>query len=100
MMGLTQCGGGGGQLMRLNAEGQLGVGERCVDANTNGIRLIFCPSASVSGPWHYDKGTKQLLHKTSKRCLSAKGGKPGLEKCQELSSNQKWVFIESKPHWA
>ena len=34
------------------------------------------------------------------RCLSAKGGKPGLEKCQELSSNQKWVFIESKPHWA
>ena len=67
MMGLSQCGGAGGQLMRLNSAGQLGVGERCVEANKSGARLIFCPSSSVSGPWSYDSDSKQLLHTPSKR---------------------------------
>jgi len=100
MMGLSQCGGAGGQLMRLNTAGQLGVGERCVEANNSGARLIFCPSSSVSGPWSYDSDSKQLLHTPSKRCLSAKSDKPVLEKCTDGQKHQQWVFIESKPHWA
>ena len=67
MIGLSQCGAGGGQLMRLNAEGQLGVGERCIEANTSGVRIIFCPSGKVNGPWQYDKDSRQMLHKISKR---------------------------------
>ena len=67
MIGLSQCGAGGGQLMRLNAEGQLGVGERCIEANTSGVRIIFCPSGKVNGPWQYDRDSRQMLHKISKR---------------------------------
>lgn len=43
------------QLIRLNAEGQLGVGERCIDADGQGIKLIFCHLGTVNGPWEYDE---------------------------------------------
>merc|ERR550519_1416685 len=43
LMGVSHCHGfGNNQLIRLNAEGQLAVGERCIDADTQGIKLIFC----------------------------------------------------------
>ena len=70
-MGVTECyGEGNGQLMRLNAEGQLGIGERCVDATSTGAKLIFCPSGTVKGPWDYDEDTKLLMHAKSKRYAS------------------------------
>lgn len=43
------------QLMRLNAKGQLGVGERCVNADTQGVKLVFCKLGTVDGPWEYDE---------------------------------------------
>lgn len=43
------------QLFRLNAKGQLGNGERCVDADKQGIKLVFCRLGTVDGPWEYDK---------------------------------------------
>jgi len=43
------------QLVRLNAKGQLGVGERCIEADKQGIKLVFCPLGSVEGPWHYEE---------------------------------------------
>ncbi len=92
------------------------MGERCVEGSTGGARLIFCPSGQVGGPWEYDRDNKQLLHTTSHRstpalttslqsfiivrCLSARGDKPILEKCDGSFIQQKWVFIESKPNWA
>jgi hypothetical protein len=75
------CNGHGVQF-RLNAKGQLGVGERwvakslqkrcliifrCVDANSSGAKLIFCPASSVSGPWSYDQESKLLTHRRGKR---------------------------------
>lgn len=39
--------------MRLNAKGQLGVGERCIDADSQGIKLVFCKLGIVNGPWKY-----------------------------------------------
>lgn len=41
--------------MRLNAKGQLGVGERCVEADTQGLKLVFCRLGTVDGPWQYDQ---------------------------------------------
>ena len=67
-MGVTQCyGQGNGQLMRLNKEGQLGIGERCVDATPTGAKLIFCPSGTVGGPWSYEESSKQMMHTRTKR---------------------------------
>ncbi|XP_064096978.1 N-acetylgalactosaminyltransferase 7-like [Macrobrachium nipponense] len=48
-------GGDTSQLIRLNSEGQLAVGERCVDADGLGIKLIFCRLGTVDGPWQYDE---------------------------------------------
>ena len=38
-MGVAQC-GGSGQLVRLNTAGQLGLGERCVEADRSGAKLV------------------------------------------------------------
>lgn len=43
------------QLVRLNAKGQLAIGERCVDADSQGIKLVFCKLGTVNGPWEYDE---------------------------------------------
>lgn len=53
---LSHChGSGGNQLFRLNSRGQLGVGERCVDANRDKMTLIYCKLGTVDGPWTYDE---------------------------------------------
>lgn len=54
------------QLIRLNAKGQLGVGERCIEADKQGIKLVFCPLGSVEGPWHYEEVE---FHLWIKRCF-------------------------------
>ncbi|CAG7732478.1 unnamed protein product [Allacma fusca] len=56
-------------MVRLNAEGQIGIGERCVDADKNAVKLIYCPMGTASGPWLYDEETKLLKHKNQGRCL-------------------------------
>ncbi len=43
------------QLFRLNAAGQLGVGERCVNADSQGVKLVVCRLGTVDGPWQYDE---------------------------------------------
>lgn len=42
------------QLFRLNAKGQLGNGERCVEADKQAVKLVFCRLGTVDGPWQYD----------------------------------------------
>ena len=41
--------------MRLNSAGQLGVGERCVNADNQGVKLVVCRLGTVDGPWEYDE---------------------------------------------
>lgn len=43
------------QLIRLNAKGQLGVGERCISADSQGVKFVFCRLGTVDGPWQYDE---------------------------------------------
>ena len=51
------------QLFRLNTAGQLGVGERCVNADSQGVKLVVCRLGSVDGPWEYDEVNKIWLLK-------------------------------------
>lgn len=53
---LSVCHGrGGNQLFRLNEEGQLGLGERCIDANNDGsVSVHYCKLGTVDGPWTYN----------------------------------------------
>jgi len=41
--------------VRLNAQGQIGIGERCVEADKSSVKLIFCPLGKVDGPWEYNE---------------------------------------------
>jgi len=50
--------------MRLNAKGQLGVGERCVEADGQGIKYAFCRLGTADGPWQYDEASIFFLMKT------------------------------------
>lgn len=43
------------KLFRVNAGGQIGYGERCVDTRGGStLHITFCP-VEPSGPWDYDK---------------------------------------------
>lgn len=61
MLMLAPChSSGGNQLFRLNKAGQLGLGERCVDADTKSVFLIICKMGTVDGPWSYNKAIIEL----------------------------------------
>lgn len=42
------------QLFRLNTKGQLSVGERCIAADRQNVKLVVCPLGTVDGPWQYE----------------------------------------------
>ena len=96
---------------------------RCVDANSSGVKLIFCPEGSVSGPWAYDEDSQMLLHRRGNRywitkncliihsskqrwqiwfcrCLAVRGDSLALMKCDPQQESHKWVFKDNKPSWA
>lgn len=114
------------QLMRLNAKGQLGVGERCIDADSSGVKLIFCRLGTVDGPWQYDEvsfilydfavsallscDTKQsyllqttrlLLHSTHKKCMAVHPQTLQLilAPCDPNDNYHHWTFKEIHPNW-
>lgn len=97
---LTSChSSGGNQLFRLNAAGQLGVGERCIDADSQKMNLIYCKLGTVNGPWSYDETTNQILHSKTK-CLeiSHQSNSVRLAKCDDTNEDQKWIWKTIKPH--
>ncbi|XP_067140638.1 N-acetylgalactosaminyltransferase 7 [Centruroides vittatus] len=99
IVGMSHChGSGGNQIFRLNAEGQLGVGERCIEADSNHVKLVFCRQGTVNGPWNYDPNSKVLYHKIHKKCLELnhQTGHLGLQSCKEAINGQKWIFRELK----
>jgi polypeptide N-acetylgalactosaminyltransferase len=89
---------GGNQLFRLNVKGQLGVGERCVEASKTSMNLIYCKLGKVEGPWRYDENTSQMIYKTSNLCLEFKDdvGAVHLSECND-NENQKWIWKKIKP---
>ncbi|XP_045127026.1 N-acetylgalactosaminyltransferase 7-like isoform X2 [Portunus trituberculatus] len=101
-MGVAHCHGfGNNQLIRLNAEGQLGVGERCIDADGQGIKLIFCRLGTVDGPWQYDEQNHVLLHKRIGKCvaLHPQTYQLSLMPCDPINNYQKWTFNQFVPKW-
>ena len=91
---------GGNQLFRLNEQGQLGTGERCMEANKNKMMLLACPLGSINGPWSYDGFTKQIRHVDSSgltECLTFNNeDKLHLTECKS-DENQKWIWRSLQP---
>ncbi|CAG2182105.1 unnamed protein product, partial [Oppiella nova] len=97
---LSHCHGhGGNQLFRLNQKGQLGLGERCVDANRDKMTLIYCKLGTVDGPWSYDKDTQQMKYKRKSLCLAWEGdqGKVHLTECRTGDRSQRWNWKQLQP---
>lgn len=102
IMGLQFChGGGNNQLMRLNAAGQLAVGERCIEADRQGVKLAFCRLGTVDGPWQYDEVTFTMLHRVQKKCIAVhpQTRQMSLMPCDPNNAYQQWKFKTIKPKW-
>lgn len=102
IMGLQHChGNGNNQLMRLNAVGQLGVGERCVIADMQGVKLGFCRMGTVDGPWKYDESTKTLIHRQRRTCITVhpQTHQLSLRVCDANNAYHQWKFRETVPSW-
>ncbi|XP_074038741.1 N-acetylgalactosaminyltransferase 7 [Leptinotarsa decemlineata] len=100
LMAIQHCHGfGNNQLMRLNAKGQLGVGERCIEADAQGIKLAFCRMGTVDGPWIYDENTHTLLHRVHKKCMALhpQTSHLSLMPCDINNAYQQWLFKELRP---
>jgi len=97
---LTTCHSQGGhQLFRLNAEGQLGVGERCIEATKKSMTLAYCKLGTVDGPWSYDAETQELKNNNVVTlCLEylEDSGAVHLNTCTG-EDNQKWIWKEIHP---
>ncbi|KAF4517123.1 hypothetical protein B566_EDAN008882 [Ephemera danica] len=102
LMGMAHCHGfGNNQLVRLNSKGQIGIGERCVEADSQGIKLVFCPLGSVSGPWQYDENKYTLLHRELSKCIALhpQTSQLSLMPCDSVNTYQQWTFKEIPPPW-
>ncbi|CAG7687944.1 unnamed protein product [Allacma fusca] len=91
--GLYRCHGIGNQLFRLNEEGQLGVGERCIDVQSV-VKVIVCPEKRVDGPWEYDEEKLLLFHSRLKKCLAVNPTTKELvtRKCDANNEFCQWNF--------
>ncbi|XP_069704421.1 N-acetylgalactosaminyltransferase 7 isoform X1 [Periplaneta americana] len=89
------------QLIRLNAKGQLGVGERCIEGDSQGIKLVFCRLGTVDGPWQYDEISRTLLHRVLKKCvaLHPQTSHLSLMPCDPVNTYQQWTFKELHPKY-
>ena len=88
---------GGNQLFRLNAAGQLGVGERCVDASPTKMYLTYCKLGQVEGPWRLQGNF--LVHKQRNMCLTY-DQRVYLDKCNfdTKPDNQQWIWKKIRPN--
>lgn len=111
------------QLLRLNTEGQLAIGERCVDIDSQHrlqrkfsapygqkskvnidmkrsiFLVIYCPMGRVDGPWQYVKSTQQMKHGDKGKCVERQPEETlFLKTCDNQSDRQKWEFAPVKSH--
>lgn len=103
IMAVQFCHGrGNNQLIRLNAAGQLGVGERCIEGDNQGIKLATCRMGTVDGPWQYDEKTFTLLHRPLKKCMARHptNQQLSLTTCDPNNAYQQWKFKQlTEPEW-
>lgn len=96
---MSRChGSGGNQLLRLNAEGQIGVGERCITSQNDRLTLSYCKLGTVDGPWTYENATHRLRHKLTDKCLEYESaiGKLRMKTCGN-SDEQKFTWKTIRP---
>ncbi|XP_014206281.1 N-acetylgalactosaminyltransferase 7 [Copidosoma floridanum] len=101
LMAVSPCHGyGNNQLIRLNTKGQLGVGERCIEADGQGIKLVVCRLGTVDGPWEY-KDSNTLHHRVHNKCvaLHPQTYHLSLMPCDFNNAYQQWTFESINPHW-
>ncbi|XP_049868338.1 N-acetylgalactosaminyltransferase 7 isoform X2 [Pectinophora gossypiella] len=99
-IGTSRCHGSGhNQLFRLNEAGQLGVGERCVEADMDNVKQTICRLGTVDGPWKYDPDQKHLKHRLHDYCLTLQPHSKtlGLAPCDNNNTYQKWTITHKKP---
>lgn len=81
------------QIFRLNMEGQIGVGERCIDMAGSGLQMIYCP-VQPTGPWSWDKGSGLIRYKQMDRCVGVENNKLALRPCDLNDKSMQWDFEE------
>jgi polypeptide N-acetylgalactosaminyltransferase len=102
LIGIQHCHGyGNNQLIRLNAAGQIGIGERCVEADTQGIKLAICRMGTVDGPWKYEEESSTIVHRTHKKCIAVHpiSSALSLMHCDPNNAFQQWKFKTLKPRF-
>ncbi|KPI92925.1 PREDICTED: N-acetylgalactosaminyltransferase 7 isoform X1 [Papilio xuthus] len=101
-IGTSTChGAGNNQLFRLNEAGQLAVGERCVEADSDSLKQAICRLGTVDGPWSYDEAHNQLVHRLHSHCLTLQPQSRvlGLAPCDPHNTFQQWTIAHKKPNW-
>lgn len=101
-IGTSAChGAGNNQVFRLNSHGQLGVGERCVEAETDSVKQAFCRLGTVDGPWRYEPEQQHLIHRLHSNCLTIHPHTRtlGLAPCDPNNIYMKWTITHNKPNW-
>ncbi|XP_055328449.1 N-acetylgalactosaminyltransferase 7-like [Paramacrobiotus metropolitanus] len=85
---------GGQQLIRLNTEGQIGIGERCVEASgTDQVELVYCEMGRVDGPWELIEKSFLVRHKTKAKCVEVMSDNTlYLRPCNPENNSQKFEF--------
>ncbi|XP_046337809.2 N-acetylgalactosaminyltransferase 7-like [Haliotis rufescens] len=84
-----------GQFFRLDVNGKLGLGERCVlhtDDKTQ-PQISRCPE-NPKGSWEYIKDTQQIRSNAVQMCIhfDEKTSVLFFKKCDRNSHDQKWIF--------
>ncbi|GFO07743.1 polypeptide n-acetylgalactosaminyltransferase [Plakobranchus ocellatus] len=98
-VGTMSCHGAGhGQLFRLNVQGQIGTGERCIDSQGAGaLRVIVC-TQKPTGPWVWDKSTGMIRHIELNKCVNVgTDNQLHLKSCNPKLLSMKWDFKEVFP---
>jgi len=101
-MGVSGCHGyGNNQLARLNAAGQIGIGERCVEADKSSVKLIYCPLGKVDGPWEYDEVTGTMKHKNLGKCIAVHPTSNQLiiRDCEPSNTYHQWAWKKLKSRY-
>lgn len=101
-LGTGLCHGmGSNQLYRLNSAGQLGVGERCIEADSQGIKIAYCRLGTVDGPWIYSPDTRMISHQVYTKCLAVHPSTKllSLAVCDPNNTYQQWIIKQTKPNW-
>lgn len=86
---------GGNQMFRLNTKGQLGVGERCIEAPSGDtLHVSFCDT-QPEGPWDWDENTGLISHTSYNKCVEAgNDNRLHLVRCERDKSSQMWNVNE------